>query len=98
MIWPMHSGLPMGDKYIELTVGVAEPFVELVADLLGNMIGEGVEIGTDRVIVRTEQPTAPIVAELEKLDPSIGISIQTEEKIYNPLESEALAPLINSIE
>lgn len=70
----------MQDKYTELTVTVRAPFVEPVADLIASIIDEGVEIGTDRVIVRTEQEVAPLLDALKELDPSVGVQIQIEEK------------------
>jgi len=70
----------MTDTYYELTVTLNETFVELVADLVANLTDEGVEIGTDRVIVRSEKDPAGIVRELEKLDPSIGITCRIETK------------------
>jgi ribosomal protein L11 methyltransferase len=70
----------MQDKYYELTIQVNEQFVDLVADLASNLAPEGVEIGTDKVIVRSEHLLGDIVSELEKLDTSVGISCAVEEK------------------
>ncbi len=70
----------MQDKYYELTISVNEKFVDLIADLVSNLTSEGVEIGSDRVIVRSENAVQHIVDELDKLDPAIGISCTTEEK------------------
>jgi len=68
------------DKYFELTIKLKEPFVDLVADLVTNLINDGVEIGTDRVIVRSEENLDKIIAQMEDMDPSIGISCILEEK------------------
>ena len=70
----------MQDKYYELTITLREPFVELVADLVANLTDEGVEIGHDRIIVRSESDLAPLITELKKLDASIGIDCHVEEK------------------
>ena len=70
----------MQDKYYELTITVNETFVELVADMVANLTDEGVEIGRDRVIVRSEQDVSPLVEELEKLDSTVGITCTIEEK------------------
>jgi len=70
----------MQDKYYELTITLREPFVELVADLVANLTHEGVEIGRDRIIVRSESDVSPLIAELEKLDAGIGIDCHVEEK------------------
>jgi ribosomal protein L11 methyltransferase len=70
----------MRDNYTELTVRVNEPFVELVADLVANVTDEGVEMGRDRIIVRSEHDIAPILEALEQLDPAVGITTQIETK------------------
>jgi len=70
----------MQDKYYELTITLREPFVELVADLVANLTDEGVEIGRDRIIVRSESDVGPVMAELAKLDADIGIHCHVEEK------------------
>jgi len=70
----------MQDKYYELTITLREPFVDLVADLVANLTHEGVEIGHDRIIVRSETNVSELITELEKLDASIGIRCRVEEK------------------
>jgi ribosomal protein L11 methyltransferase len=70
----------MKDKYTELTVRVNETFVELVADYISSVSGESVEIGPDRVIVRSENPVETILEALKELDPSIGIEVEKKEK------------------
>ncbi len=70
----------MQDKYYELTVTLKEPFVELVGDLITNLTGEGVELGHDRVILRSEKDPTDLVEELNKLDTSIGITCTIEAK------------------
>ncbi len=70
----------MQDRYTELTINVKEPFVELLADLVANLTDDGVEIGRDRLIVRSEQDLSPLITELKKMEASIGISCTWEEK------------------
>ena len=70
----------MQDKYYELTIGVREAFVDLVADYVANLTQDGVEIGSDRVIVRSESDVIPIVEALEKLGEEVGITCTVEEK------------------
>jgi len=70
----------MTDKYYELTIKLNSQFTDLVADLVSNLTSEGVEIGSDRVIVRSEHDVTSIIDELDKLDNSIGISCTLEEK------------------
>jgi len=70
----------MSETYFELTVIVHEQFTDLIADLIANLTDDGVEIGRDRVIVRSEKDLSGIIKELEKLDPSIGITCTVEEK------------------
>jgi ribosomal protein L11 methyltransferase len=70
----------MRDNYTELTVEVREPFVELVADRIAGLIDEGVEMGSGRIIVRTEQSIEPILNALDELDPAIGVRTHVEIK------------------
>ncbi len=70
----------MQDKYYELTISVREAFVDLVADYVANLTQDGVEIGSDKVIVRSESDVTPIVEALEKLGEEVGITCTVEEK------------------
>ena len=70
----------MSDTYYELTITLQEQFTDLVADLVANLTDDGVEIGRDRVIVRSEKDPSHIIAELQKLDPALGIHCTVEEK------------------
>jgi ribosomal protein L11 methyltransferase len=47
---------------------------------VANVTDEGVEIGSDRVIVRSEHDVTPILEVLNTLDPAVGITTQIEEK------------------
>ncbi len=70
----------MQDKYYELVIGVREAFVDLVADYVANLTQDGVEIGSDQVIVRSETDVTPIVEALDELGEEVGITCTVEEK------------------
>ena len=70
----------MQDKYYELTIGVRKAFVDLVADYVANLTQDGVEIGSDQVIVRSESDVTPIVEALEQLGEEVGITCTVEAK------------------
>lgn len=70
----------MQDKYYELTIGVRNAFVDLVADYVANLTQDGVEIGSDRVIVRTEEDVTPLIEALGQLGDEVGITCTVEEK------------------
>jgi len=74
----------MNDKYYELTVTVDENFVEFIADFIMNLNDDGVELGDDTIIVRSEYDLTPVKDALltfaESLDETFNIKFTLEEK------------------
>jgi ribosomal protein L11 methyltransferase len=70
----------MKDSYIELSVKTKEEFVDILADFIGNFTNEAVEIGSNCVILRTNEDTLPLEAELKELGKTIELEVSKEEK------------------
>jgi len=74
----------MQDKYYELTVTLNNDFVEFIADFIANIAGDGVELGKDNIIVRSESDLTfvkdALVSLVQSLNGSIKISYKLEEK------------------
>ncbi len=74
----------MKDMYNELTITLAEDFVEFIADFVANIAGDGLEIGRDKIIVRSENNIEYIQKAIDSListiDGSIDVKYHIEEK------------------
>jgi ribosomal protein L11 methyltransferase len=70
----------MDDSYIELEVYTKEEFVELLADFISTVTGEAVEIGKDRVILRTTEDTSSLEAQLDALRGEIDLNYKKSIK------------------
>jgi len=68
----------MQDKYYELTVTLTDDFVEFIADFIANIAGDGVELGTGEIIVRSESDLTFVKDALVSLSGTLGNSIQME--------------------
>jgi len=44
----------MQSNYYELTITLNDDFVEFIADFVANIAGDGVEIGYEKIVVRSE--------------------------------------------
>ena len=71
----------MNDKYIELTIKTNPDLVELLADFVMNATGEAVEIGTDKIVLRTSESTDEIEKQLQELDIECEVSKEEKENI-----------------
>ena len=71
----------MEDSYIELIVKAKPEFIDILADFIGNFTNEAVEIGVDKVILRTTQDTKELEDELSKLDIDLKVSKEQKENI-----------------
>jgi len=65
----------MQNKYYELTVRLDEQFVDFIADFILNIHGEGVELGNDRIVIRSESDLTPVKEALVSLSGTLGESI-----------------------
>ena len=71
----------MQDKsYKELTVICQKEFVDLLADFISTVTNEAVEMGEDKVILRTNKDTAELEEKLNTLKNQIVLSYTKEEK------------------
>jgi len=68
----------MQDNYYELTVTLDEQFVDFVADFILNIHEEGVELGEDKIVIRSESNLTPVKEALISLSDTIGDTIKME--------------------
>jgi len=88
----------MQKHYYELTMTLKEDFVEFIADFVANISGDGLEIGTDHIIVRSESDVAFIEEAVESLVGTLGGSIDIEYKIEVKENVDWIAQYQKSIE
>ena len=88
----------MSEKYYELTLTLQEDFVEFIADFIANIAGDGVEIGRDNIIVRSENDVAFVQEAVESLISTLGGAIDIEYKIDIKDNVDWIAKYQNSIE
>ncbi len=89
----------MQDKYYELTMKLKEEdFVEFIADFVANISGDGLEIGTDKIIVRSENDVAFIEDAVKSLVGTLGGTIDIEYNIEVKENVDWIAQYQNSIE
>lgn len=74
----------MQDKYYELTIGLDDTFVELIADYISNIYSEGLELGDGEIIVRSESDLTfvkeALVSLAQNLETPIDMSYNMEQK------------------
>ena len=74
----------MQDKYYELTITLDDDFVDFIADFVANIYGEGLELGTGKIIVRSESDLTfvkdALVSLAHELNNSIEMTYTLEEK------------------
>ena len=89
----------MTDKYYELTMTLKEEdFVEFIADFVANIAGDGLEIGRDHIIVRSENDLAYVQEAVTTLTGTLGGSIDIEYKMEEKVNIDWIATYQNSIE
>ena len=89
----------MKEKYYELIMTLKdEDFVEFIADFVANISGNGIEIGKDKIIVRSENDVAFIKDSVESLVETLGSSIDINYKIEVKDNVDWIAKYQNSIE
>jgi len=74
----------MKNKYFELTIKLNNDFVEFIADFVANIAGDGLEIGSEHIIVRSENDLSYVQESVNSLLGTLGgtidISYKMEEK------------------
>ncbi len=89
----------MTEQYYELSMKLKEEdFVEFIADFVANISGDGLEIGRDTIIVRSESDVAFIKDAVESLVGTLGGTIDIEYKIEVKDNVDWIAQYQNSIE
>jgi len=87
------------EKYYELTITLKnEDFVEFIADFVANIGGDGLEIGTNSIIVRSENNLAFLQEGVESLVASLGGAMDIEYKMEEKENVDWIATYQNSIE
>jgi len=89
----------MKSKYYELTITLKEEdFVEFIADFVANIAGEGLEIGRDHIIVRSENDLTNVEEAVKTLIGTLGGAIEIEYKMEQKENEDWIASYQNSIE
>lgn len=74
----------MDKIYYELTVTLDNHFVEFIADFISSITDDGIELGKDQIIVRSESDLTfvknALVSLVDEMNNAIAISYQLEEK------------------
>jgi ribosomal protein L11 methyltransferase len=71
----------MQETYNELTVKLDDTFVELVADYISNIHGEGLELGEGEIIIRSESDLTSVKDALVSFAENLGDAIKMEFKL-----------------
>ena len=68
----------MNDKYYELTITLDDDFVDFIADFVANIYGEGLELGTGKIIVRSESDLTFVKDALVSLSGTLSNAIKMD--------------------
>jgi ribosomal protein L11 methyltransferase len=68
----------MNDKYYELTITLNDEFVDFIADFVANIYGDGLELGTGQIIVRSESDLTFVKDALVSLSGTLGDAIKMD--------------------
>ncbi len=68
----------MQDKYYELTITLDDDFVDFIADFVANIYGEGLELGTGKIIVRSESDLTFVKDALVSLSGTLSNAIKMD--------------------
>jgi ribosomal protein L11 methyltransferase len=88
----------MKEKYYELTLTLQEDFVEFIADFIANIAGDGLEIGRDKIIIRSESDLGYVQEAVESLVGTLGGSISIKYSMDIKENVDWIAKYQNSIE
>jgi len=66
----------MQSKYSELTITLNDEFVEFIADFVANLVDDGVELSTGKIIVRSEADLTYVKHALVSLEGTLNGDIQ----------------------
>jgi ribosomal protein L11 methyltransferase len=89
----------MSDSYFELTITLEKKdFVEFIADFVANIAGDGLEIGTDTIIVRSENDLSYVQEAVASLVGTLGGAIEISFKLEEKKNKDWISTYQNSIE
>jgi len=89
----------MQSKYYELTMTLQEEdFVDFIADFVANIAGDGLEIGRNHIIIRSENDLSHVEEAVDSLIGTLGGSIEIEYKMEQKENKDWIASYQNSIE
>jgi len=86
-------------KYFELTITLEnEDFVEFIADFVANIAGDGLEIGRNHIIVRSQNDLSNVEENINSLLGTLGGQIEISYKMEEKENKDWIASYQNSIE
>ena len=85
-------------SYQELTMTLHHEYVEFIADFVANIYGDGIEIGTDTIIVRSESDLEFVKDAVEALIGTLGGAIDVNFKIEEKQNIDWIKKYQESIE
>ncbi len=88
----------MQNNYYELTITLNDDFVEFIADFVTNIAGDGVEIGYEKIIVRSESDLTYVKDALVSLEGTLGGSIQMQYTLEEKENQDWIQKYKDSIE
>lgn len=89
----------MQSNYFELTITLKEEgFVDFIADFVANIAGDGIEIGKNHIIVRSEHDLSHIQEAVTTLIGTLGGAIEVEFSVEEKENQDWIASYQNSIE
>ena len=89
----------MQSKYYELTMTLKEEdFVEFIADFVANIAGDGLEIGRNYIIVRSENDLSNVKEAVNSLIGTLGGTIEITYSMEQKANQDWIASYQNSIE
>lgn len=87
----------MQDKYFELTLTLDNSYVEFIADFVANISGDGVELGSGKIILRSESDLTFVKDALVSLESSLSTSMQMQYKLEEKENKDWIEIYKNSI-
>jgi len=89
----------MQSRYYELTMTLKEEdFVEFIADFVANIAGDGLEIGRNHIIVRSEDDLSHVEEAVNSLIGTLGGSIEVSYKMKQKENEDWIQKYKDSIE
>ena len=88
----------MKNNYYELTITLNDDFVEFIEDFVANIAGDGVEIGYEKIIVRSESDLTYVKDALVSLAGTLGSGIKMDYTIEEKENQDWIQKYKDSIE